>query len=132
MLSVNRRLGTGERRVYNRYRSWRLEVATTVGVVTESYPGERRVALEPSALSVLKKTGAELLIQYGAGAAAGFPDSEYAEKGVRVARDRGEVFEAAQVILQVRTLGANPDCGRADLPLLRPGQVIIGFGEPLT
>jgi NAD(P) transhydrogenase subunit alpha len=107
-------------------------VPTTVGAVTESYPGERRVALTPSALSVLNKTGAELLIQSGAGAAAGFPDSEYTAKGVRIAVSRDEVFGAAQVILQVRTLGANPDCGRADLPLMKPGQVVIGFGEPLT
>ena len=106
---------------YNRYRSGRLAVATTVGVVTESYPGERRVALAPSALSVLNKTGVELLIQSGAGAAAGFPDAEYADKGVRVLPSRAEVFGAAQAILQVRTLGANPDCGRADLAAAEAG-----------
>lgn len=107
-------------------------MATTVGVVTESYQGERRVALVPSALSTLNKTGTEILIEAGAGAAAGFPDSEYAEKGVRIAGSRAEVFASAQAVLQVRALGANPDHGRADLALMRPGQVLIGFGEPLT
>jgi NAD(P) transhydrogenase subunit alpha len=34
--------------------------------------------------------------------------------------------------VQVRSLGVNPEQGRADLPLLRPGQLLIGFGEPLT
>ena len=34
--------------------------------------------------------------------------------------------------MQVRSLGANPEQGRADLPLLRDGQIVIGFGEPLT
>jgi NAD(P) transhydrogenase subunit alpha len=34
--------------------------------------------------------------------------------------------------LQVRSLGANPEAGRADLALLHPGQTVIGFGEPLT
>ena len=36
------------------------------------------------------------------------------------------------MIAQVRSLGANPEAGRADLALLWPGQTVIGFGEPLT
>ena len=107
-------------------------MSTTVGVVAESCPDERRVALAPSAVALLNKTGVELLLESGAGVAAGFPESEYTEKGVRIAHDRTEVFAAADVILQVRCLGANPELGRADLSLLRPGQVVIGFGEPLT
>jgi H+-translocating NAD(P) transhydrogenase subunit alpha len=107
-------------------------LATTVGVVAETCPGERRVALVPSVLAILNKTGTEVILEPGAGVAAGFPDSGYEEKGVRVARDRLEVFASAQVILQVRALGANPQCGGSDLPLLRSGQVLIGFGEPLT
>jgi H+-translocating NAD(P) transhydrogenase subunit alpha len=42
------------------------------------------------------------------------------------------VFAESDVILQVRSLGANPETGADDLNLMRPGQVIIGFGEPLT
>jgi H+-translocating NAD(P) transhydrogenase subunit alpha len=90
------------------------------------------VAVVPAAIALLNKTGAELVIEAGAGAAAGFPDSEYSEKGARIAPSRADVFSAAEVILQVRSLGANPDAGRSDLPLLRAGQTLIGFGEPLT
>lgn len=104
----------------------------TIGVVAETCPGERRVSLVPSALTVLNKTGVQVLLEPGAGRAAGFPDSEYTAKGVQLARDRAEVFAAAQVIVQIRTLGANPECGGADMGLLRSGQVLIGFGEPLT
>ena len=107
-------------------------MSVTVGVAAETFPGERRVALAPPSVSLLNKTGAELVMQAGAGAAAGFPDSEYIEKGVRIAQSRDEVFAAADVILQVRSLGANPEAGLADLPLLRPNQAVIGFGEPLT
>ena len=103
-----------------------------VGIVVEGAPGERRVAMVPSAISVLSKTGVELLMQPGAGAAAGFPDAEYVEKGVRLASNREEVFRAAEVILQVRGPGANPSTGAADVALLRQGQTAIGFGEPLT
>ena len=102
-----------------------------VGVVAETAPGERRVAMAPSALTVLNKTGVEFVMEAGAGLRAGFPDSEYAEKGVRIA-SRDEVFASAEVILQVRGLGANPETGAADLAQFRSGQTAIGFGEPLT
>ena len=102
------------------------------GVVTEASPGERRVALVPSALTVLNKTGAQVLMEEGAGVASGFSDAEYAEKGVKITPSRAEVFAQADVVLQVRSLGANPETGASDLALMRPGQVVIGFGEPLT
>jgi NAD(P) transhydrogenase subunit alpha len=107
-------------------------VGIIVGIVAEAAPGERRVAMVPSAISVLNKTGVELLMEPGAGSQAGFPDSEYLEKGVRLADNREDVFRNAEVILQVRSPGANPETGTADLALLRQGQVAIGFGEPLT
>jgi NAD(P) transhydrogenase subunit alpha len=101
-------------------------------VVAESAPGERRVAMVPGALGVLNKTGVEWLMEAGAGVAAGFPDSDYAAKGVRIAAGRAEVFAAAAVILQVRGPGANPENAAADLALYRRGQTVIGFGDPLT
>src|SRR5271157_5034186 len=104
----------------------------TVGIVSEVSPGERRVAMVPSALAVLNKTGTQFLMEAGAGLRAGFPDAEYAEKGVRIVPTRAEVFQSADVVVQVRSLGANPETGAADLELLRAGQALIGFGEPLT
>ena len=104
----------------------------TVGVVSESAPDERRVAMVPGAISVLSKSGVEWLFESNAGADAGFPDSEYAARGVRIADSRAEVFAGADVILQVRSPGANPENAAADLALFRRGQTVIGFGEPLT
>jgi len=102
-----------------------------VGIPSETYPGERRVAMTPRAMDLLAKSGAEWWIESGAGAGAGFPDSEYAARGARLV-GRKEVFQAADVILQVRTLGANPEAGQYDRALFRQGQVVIGFGEPLA
>jgi NAD(P) transhydrogenase subunit alpha len=85
----------------------------------------------PGAISVLNKTGVELLMETGAGWNAGFPDAEYTQKGVRLA-SRQEVLATAEVVLQVRSPGANPETGRSDLALFRRGQTVIGFGEPLT
>jgi NAD(P) transhydrogenase subunit alpha len=102
-----------------------------VGVPRESFPGERRVALVPSVIPNLAKAGLEVLIEAGAGIEAGYPDADYAAKGAKIASDRAEVFRAAEVILQVLCYGSNDKTGAADLPLLRRGQVLIGFLRPL-
>lgn len=103
-----------------------------VGVVKESFPDEHRVALIPSSVPPLVKSGFEVIVESGAGAAAGYPDAQYQEKGVRVLPSRQEVFTGLNILVQVRTLGANPDAGQPDVGLLRAGQVVIGLAEPLT
>lgn len=70
-------------------------------------------------------------MEASAGVEAGFPDDEYLKRGARVG-SRAEVFGEAAVIVQARTPGANPENGAADFPLYRNGQIVIGFGEPLT
>jgi H+-translocating NAD(P) transhydrogenase subunit alpha len=100
-----------------------------IAVVKESFPGERRVALVPASLPPLVKTGVEVLIETGAGESAGFLDAQYAEKGAKLV-SRTEAL-AADCLLQIRSLGANPEAGRADLAALHPGQVVIGMCEPL-
>ena len=102
-----------------------------VGVPRESFPGERRVALVPAVIPNLKKVGFEVAIEAGAGLAAGYLDSEYAAKGATLAPTRDEVFRTADVIVQVLCYGSNDRTGQADLPLLRPGQILIGFLRPL-
>lgn len=101
-----------------------------VGVPKESYPGERRVALAPQAIGSLAKAGMEVVIEAGAGAAAGYPDAEYAGKGAKVAAERAEVFGLADIVVQVLCYGSNDKTGRADLPLLRQNQILVGFLRP--
>jgi H+-translocating NAD(P) transhydrogenase subunit alpha len=108
------------------------EQRLTVGVPTESFPGEARVALVPATLPSLSKPGIDVLVQSGAGQAAGFLDDDYAEKGAKIVDSREEVFVTADIILQVRTFGSNPDAGKDDLKLIRPGQVLVGFSDPLS
>jgi len=101
-----------------------------IGVLKETFPGERRVALVPAALPPLLKRGCEVVIESGAGAGAGFPDAEYQARGAQLMASRDAAFRA-DVILQVRCLGANPHAGRTDLPRCRPGQVLVGMSDPL-
>jgi len=102
-----------------------------LGIPQETFPGERRVALAPALTPTLIKAGFEVVVQSGAGFAAGFTDQQYLEKGARIAATRGEAF-TADAVLQVRALGANPDAGAADLDLVRPGQTWLALCEPLA
>ncbi len=101
-----------------------------IGVPKETYPGERRVALVPDIVSQVIGKKHEVWVERGAGEAAGFPDSAYDAAGARLAGSRNEVFQKAELIAQVRGLGANPDGYRKDLALMRPGQTVMGFLGP--
>ncbi len=103
-----------------------------LGVPKETYPGEKRVAVIPATLASLKKDGVEVQIEAGAGVEAGYPDSAYTEKGATIASSRSQLFETAQIIAQVRLLGANPEHGRTDLPLMQPDQLIVGMADALS
>lgn len=101
-----------------------------VGVARETFPGETRVALVPASVPALSQSGLAVVVERGAGGASEYADATYEEHGAELA-DRDEIF-AADVLLQVRTLGANPLLGRDDLERHHEGQIVIGMGEPLT
>ncbi len=102
-----------------------------IGVPRESYPGERRVALVPVVVPNLVKAGFDVVVEAGAGVEAGYPDALYVEKGAKILPDRAALFAAADIVVQVLCYGSNDVTGKADLPLLRRGQVLIGFLRPL-
>ncbi|MGE0453654.1 MAG: Re/Si-specific NAD(P)(+) transhydrogenase subunit alpha [Vicinamibacteria bacterium] len=96
-------------------------VATTL----ETFVGERRVAIVPAVVPALKKLGLEVVVEAGAGYAAGFEDAEYVERGARVA-PRAEALGSARLLLQVRPLAAGA-AGHG----LRAEQVLVGFLDPM-
>lgn len=102
-----------------------------VGIPKEIFPGERRVALVPASIPVLAKAGFEVVVESDAGYLAGYTDAAYEAKGARVAPEREDVFGAADAIFQIVGHGANPATGASDLPLLRQGQVMLGFQRAL-
>jgi NAD(P) transhydrogenase subunit alpha len=101
-----------------------------VAVPRETFPNENRVALLPASVSVLVKAGLDVVVESTCGQWAGFPDERYMEAGAKVTSNRAELF-AADVLLQVRSAGANPEAGRADLDHFRSGQAVIGMCDPL-
>jgi proton-translocating NAD(P)+ transhydrogenase subunit alpha len=95
-----------------------------VAVVKEDAPGERRVALVPETVPKLKAAGAEVLIEKGAGEAAWYPDTAYAEAGA-VLVSGTELYDDADVILTV----TRPSPGTVSR--LRAGQTVFGLLAPL-
>jgi NAD(P) transhydrogenase subunit alpha len=102
-----------------------------VGVVRETFPGERRVALVPDGVTALKRLKLEVAIEAGAGVAAGYDDAAFTAKGARIEANRGAVLGAADVVLMVRGPGANPEAG-ADVAVLKRGAVLVSFMDPLA
>src|SRR5271157_4728397 len=101
-----------------------------VGVPKEGFPGERRVALVPVVVPNLIKAGFQVLVETGAGASAGYPDADYVGKGAKLAASHAEVFQTADIIVQVLSYGSNDATGKDDLSLYRRDQAVIGFLRP--
>ena len=95
-----------------------------VGVVRETVPGERRVALVPDAVEKLRAADLGVLVEQGAGAEASFPDVDYAEAGAEIVTAPG-LYSQSDVILCIHR--PTP----AELRFSHPGQVIIGMLAPL-
>lgn len=108
----------------------RRNARVIIAVPKETYPGERRVALVPLVVPPLVKAGFEVVIEATAGLQAGYPDSQYTEKGARIVKERPALFAQADIVLQVLCYGSNDITGKDDLPLLRRDQVLIGFLRP--
>lgn len=96
----------------------------TVGAIRERAPGERRVALVPEAVTLLRRTGLDVLIETGAGSGAWFTDAEYADAGATVVTP-DELYARADAVLCVGP--PDPEAAGA----LRAGQTLIGLLQPL-
>ena len=97
-----------------------------VGVPAESMRGERRVALVPAVVSTIGASGAEVLVESGAGDASGFPDEDYSAAGARIAASAAELLAEADIVVRL----AAPE-GEAELEGLREGQTLVGLLNPL-
>ena len=92
-----------------------------VSVPKEQAPGERRVALVPEMVERLAKGGIDVVVEAGAGEAAGQTDAAYADAGASQGDGLG-----GDVVVKVAPPSAE-EIGR-----LAGGSVLIGFLNPLT
>lgn len=103
-----------------------------VAVPKEIFPGERRVALVPAAVSTLTKAAMEVVVEGGAGAGALISDEAFEARGARIEPARQRLLSQADVVLMVRGPGFHPGFPSVDLDALRPGTTLIAFMEPLA
>jgi NAD(P) transhydrogenase subunit alpha len=92
-----------------------------IGVVRETTPGERRVALVPETVGRLAKGGNEVIVERGAGEASSFPDRMYTDAGATI----GDAW-SADLVVKV----AKPSDG--EIARIRENAVLIAFLQPLT
>jgi NAD(P) transhydrogenase subunit alpha len=93
-----------------------------IGIVAETDPRETRVAASPETVKKFIALGAEVAVQQGAGAGAGFTDAEFDAAGARLSS--GAEALAADVVLKVRRPSAN------ETPQLKPGALVIAIMDP--
>jgi NAD(P) transhydrogenase subunit alpha len=96
-----------------------------VVIPKEVVSGEQRVALTPDALPRILKGGNRVVVQSGAGDAAGFSDSQYAAAGADIAPDAPSTYANAGLIIKVQR--PNDD----EIGLLPRGSALIAFLQPL-
>ena len=102
-----------------------------IGVPKEIKEDEYRVALLPSAAYQLIKRGHQVLVERGAGAGAGYPDTDYEQAGATLEGEHRAIFEKAGLVVKVK------EPLPAEYPLLRPGQLLFTYlhlaaNRPLT
>ncbi|CAB4592920.1 MAG: Re/Si-specific NAD(P)(+) transhydrogenase subunit alpha [Actinobacteria bacterium] len=95
-----------------------------IAVAKEIRPGEKRVALVPDIISKLTKAGLEVVIESGAGVAAGFPDEQFTAAGASI--KSGNVISDADIVASVTSL--TPD----QIKSLKKGAITISFLSPTT
>jgi H+-translocating NAD(P) transhydrogenase subunit alpha len=71
-----------------------------IGILKETAPGEKRVAIVPDSVSKLKV--ASVLVEHDAGAAAGFSDDDYTDKGASIVNS-SELLAKSDIILKVQS-----------------------------
>ncbi len=68
----------------------------------EIHPGETRAPLTPDSAAKLTKLGAQVEVEAGIGASAGFPDESYAKASAAISSDRKGLVSSADIVLRLR------------------------------
>ncbi|XP_025420569.1 NAD(P) transhydrogenase, mitochondrial-like isoform X2 [Sipha flava] len=95
-----------------------------IGVPKETWSNERRVALVPSSVEVLKKHGWNVRVEYDAGTGAKFRNRDYETAGAEIV-SKENAF-ASDVILKVRHPVPN------EVPLFKNGSTLVSFLYPAS
>lgn len=93
-----------------------------VAVLKEQAEGERRVALDPASVKRIAAKGFRVLVQQGAGDAAGFLDEQYSE--AEIIANEEEILHQADILLWIQAPGVQT------LTTLKEGALALGLVFP--
>ncbi len=96
----------------------------SIGIIKETAPGERRVALDPPTVAKLAKAGHKIFVESGAGTEAGHPDDSWGD--AEIVADAKSLAGQCQVLLCVRR--PSPDV----LAALPKDALVIGALAPYS
>ena len=91
-----------------------------IGVLKETRPNEKRVAITPKIAKDFIDKGFEVLVEEDAGLASSFDNDAYREAGAKVA-GKDDIFNQADVIVKINPLED------AEIERLKNGQVVISM-----
>jgi NAD(P) transhydrogenase subunit alpha len=103
-----------------------------VGVPKETGTGERRVAVVPESVRLLKKAGVSVLVEAGAGVGATHSDREYEEAGATMVATAAALYSDADAVLKIQPPGPAGPGGRPEVEALREGSVLVCLLRPLS
>ena len=101
-------------------------VQQVLGVIKETTPLERMVALSPSTCLALRKRGYGIVIESTAGDLSAFPDYLYERSGCQIVKSAAEVLAVAKIIMKVKP--PTPE----EAKLFKEGHTLISFVYPAT
>ncbi len=101
-----------------------------VAIPKEIQTGEKRVATTPDIVEKMIKAGYSVVVESGAGAAASFSDTAFAEAGAKIAVDAKELYQDADIILKVRAPIQHPETGVYEIDQMPKGVLLICFLWP--
>ncbi|MDP2384736.1 MAG: Re/Si-specific NAD(P)(+) transhydrogenase subunit alpha [Bacteroidota bacterium] len=95
-----------------------------VGIPSEIFPNELRVAATPKTVKRLQKQGFEVYIQHNAGLKANFSDKEFEEAGAKIVNTAADIYGASDIVLKVKEPSVE------EVSLMKEGLVLLSYLWP--
>src|ERR1035437_8745915 len=95
-----------------------------VGIPSEIFPNELRVAATPKTVKRLQKQGFEVYIQHNAGLKANFSDKDFEEAGAKIIATAADIYGKSDIVLKVK----EPSMEEVDM--MREGLVTLSYLWP--
>jgi H+-translocating NAD(P) transhydrogenase subunit alpha len=95
-----------------------------VGIPSEIFPNELRVAATPKTVKRLQKQGFEVYIQHNAGVKANFSDKDFEEAGAKIVATAADIYSKSDIVLKVK----EPSMEEVDM--MKEGLVMLSYLWP--